>query len=172
MKLLINLFFLLVTLIAFTACTKTVEPFSAAHIDRSTYPHSSQPLAAKTELVGTYPGLTKSGAGYFYDEVLEYRVWMHPEKGAAHLAGNEDYFAAFANYESALAYSRATKGAEPPLVLVRQVESINEPSPGKFEWDKTERLTEWKPDWLKGSLRKPDSIQQFLTKHKVAVPET
>jgi len=32
--------------------------------------------------VGTYPALAKSGAGYFYDEILEYRVWIHPADGS------------------------------------------------------------------------------------------
>jgi len=172
MKKIVRIFLLLVTLLVIVSCTKTVEPFAVAHVDRSASPHSSQPLAVKAELVGTYPGLTNSGAGYFYDEVLEYRVWMHPEEGAAPLAGEDDYFAAFAKYESALAYSRATKGAEVPLVLVRQIESINEPSPGKFEWDKVERVTEWQIDWLKGSRRTADSIPQFLSEHKVTVPQT
>jgi hypothetical protein len=56
--------------------------------------------------VGTYPTDTKSGAGYFYDDVLEYRVWMHPEKGAAPFNGTNDYMAAFAQYEAAETFSR------------------------------------------------------------------
>lgn len=172
MKQRMRLFLLLAALLAPVAGAQPVEPFSAAHFDRATAPPSSQPLASKPELVGTYPGHSKSGGGYFYDEVLEYRVWLHPEKGAPDVAGGEDYFAAFARYESALAYSQATTGAEPPLVLIRQIESINEPSPGKFEWDKTERVTEWQVDWLKGSRRTADSIQTFLAEHQATVPET
>ena len=37
--------------------------------------------------VGSFPAATKSGGGYFYDEVLEYRVWLHPERGAAAYGG-------------------------------------------------------------------------------------
>ena len=32
------------------------------------------PPAAYPEKVGTYPALCHSGGGYFYDDVLEYRV--------------------------------------------------------------------------------------------------
>ena len=113
----------------------------------------------------------KSGAGYFYDDVLEYRVWVHPDLGGKLLAGSEDYFAAFAQYEPALVFSTATQGAEPPLVLVRQVESINEPSPGVFEWDKVERVTEWQVQWLHGNKRKAGSIQQFLAEHSTGAPK-
>jgi len=115
------------------------------------------------KLVGTYSGHTKSGAGYFYDEVLEYRVWLHPERGAPKLAGESDYFAAFARYESALAFSKSQEGAEAPIALVRQRESIDEPERGTFEWVRTERITEWQVAWLEGSRRSPESIPDFLT---------
>jgi hypothetical protein len=38
-------------------------------------------LAIDPNRVGTYSADTKSGGGYFYDDVLEYRVWCNPEKG-------------------------------------------------------------------------------------------
>ena len=72
--------------LAFTAC-KSVRPFSVGYVDRSVAGASKFPLALDPTQVGTFPGQTKSGAGYFYDEVLEYRVWLHPEKGARRLAG-------------------------------------------------------------------------------------
>ena len=148
------------------SCSKQLDPFSAAFIDRSTAGLSMYPLAKDPRAVGTFPGMAKSGAGYFYDEVLEYPVWMHPERGARKLAGNEDYFAAFARYESAASYAKATEGAEEaPLVLVRQRESVNEPTPGVFEWVKTERITEWNVEWLQGTQRTPTSIPRFLAEH-------
>lgn len=158
-------------LLAVAGCAQSVEPFSPAHIDRS-ISQSSFPLATRPSLVGRYPGNAKSGAGYFYDEVLEYRVWMDPDDGAARLAGTGAYFAAFAQYETALTYSKATQGAEPPLVLIRQVESVNEPSPGVFEWDRSERTTEWKVQWLKGAKRLPTSIPDFLRAHQVSAAKT
>jgi hypothetical protein len=146
--------------LAVVAC-KSVRPFSVAHIDRAVGT-SKFPIAIDPRRVGSFPGETKSGAGYFYDEVLEYRVWLHPERGAQRLAGDADYFAAFARYENAMEYSARTDGAEEPLVLIRQRESVNEPTPGTFTWEKTERLTEWQVEWLKGSLRGPTSIADFL----------
>jgi hypothetical protein len=37
------------------------------------YPDVKEP-----EKVGTYPAEAKSGGGIFYDDILEYRVWVHP----------------------------------------------------------------------------------------------
>ncbi len=151
--------------LAFTAC-KSVRPFSAGYLDRSVAGATDFPLAIDPARIGTFPGQTKSGAGYFYDEVLEYRVWLHPERGARRLAGEADYYAAFARYETALEYSTHTAGAEKPLVLIRQRESVNEPTPGTFTWEKTERIAEWQTQWLEGSVRGPSSIADFLAKHR------
>ena len=155
---------LAIALCALFSCEKRVAAFHPSRIDRAVGV-SRYPLASDPQLVGTYPGLTKSGAGYFYDDVLEYRVWMHPERGAPPLAGNEDYFAAFARYEPAAAFASKTRGAETPLVLVRQKESIDEPARGEFVWVRTERITEWQVEWLPGSHREPDSIERFLRTH-------
>jgi hypothetical protein len=153
----------LVLLVTAVGCARENRPFTVSHIDRSTCA-SSFPVVADTEHVGTYPGEVKSGAGIFYDDVLEYRVWMHPERGARKIAGDADYFAAFACYENASQFSRAN-AAELPIVLVLQNESINEPEPGKFVWVRTARITEWKVDWLAGSRRRPESIPNFLATH-------
>ena len=120
------------------------------------------PDAVDRAKVGTYPALVKSGGGYFYDEVLEYRVWVHPEAGGEDLHDGEDYFFSFPTYEEALARSATTEGAEQPLVLVRQLEHINEPSAGKFEHVIGERLTEWRVEWLEHNKRGEDSIENFL----------
>jgi hypothetical protein len=143
-------------------CADPVTSFGVVKTDRSVTGSSRYPIAVHPELVGTYPGTTKSGAGYFYDEVLEYRVWQHPERGAPDLASGDDYFAAFAQYEKAAEYANSSPGAEEPLVLVRQIESINEPKPGEFEVVREERVTEWQVGWLDGSKRGPNSIEEFL----------
>ena len=78
------------------------------------------PTAKDPAKVGSYPARAKAGGGYVWDEVLEYRVWCHPERGAADLADGSDYFRAFATYPKALAFSRRTKGAEAPLALILQ----------------------------------------------------
>lgn len=120
------------------------------------------PPAVDPDMVGKYPALTKSGGGFFYDDVLEYRVWCHPKAGAPDERNGEDYFFAFANYEDALACAKATPGAEEPLVLVRQAEHVDEPEPGVFIHVKTERITEWRVEWLATSKRQPTSIPDML----------
>lgn len=115
------------------------------------------PVVIYPAKVGTYPALTKAGGGYFYDEVMEYRVWVHPEDG-------DDFFHVFARYEDAERFSAATRGAEKPLVLVLQREWLNEPEPNRFEVKRGERLTEWQVEWLKENKRQSDSIRNFLKK--------
>lgn len=143
-------------------CANSVPPFGASEIDRSVSEPSQYPLAVDPSLVGTYPGESKSGGGYLWDEVLEYRVWLHPERGAPDLASGSDYFAAFAQFEAAARFSDASPGAEMPLVLIRQFESIDEPNPGVFHAVREERITEWQPAWLVGNKRGPNSIEDFL----------
>lgn len=128
----------------------------------TTAPLSAHPIAIDPDLVGEYPALTKSGGGYFYDDVLEYRVWVHPHAGGEDLHDGDDYYYAFATFEEATECSDDTPGAERPLVLVRQHESINEPTPGVFEHYATERITEWRVEWLADSKRTPASIPDFL----------
>ena len=121
---------------------------------------SAYPIAVDIDKVGTYPGFTKSGAGYFYDEVLEYRVWMNPPEGG------DDYYKAFPTYEEGLAYSKSTLGAEEPLVLILQREWIDEAQPGNYVRKNEERLTEWKVEWLAGNKRSSEAIDRFLTEHQ------
>ena len=145
-----------------SACSKADGPVVWAANHETTGP-TRYPLAIDPAAVGTYPALTRSGGGYFYDDVLEYRVWLHPEQGAERVAGGNDYFAAFAQYERAVAFAKVTAGAEAlPLVLVRQREWIDEPEPGRFVPQKSERLTEWQVAWLADTKRGADSIARFL----------
>lgn len=123
---------------------------------------SQYPIAVDESMVGEYPALSKSGGGYFYDEVLEYRVWCRPWEGAPDEYDGEIYFHAFATFEKALKFSQETAGAEYPLVLVRQREWINEPEPGKFLHETGERVTEWRVEWLDDGKRTEDSIPQML----------
>lgn len=122
------------------------------------------PIAVEPAKVGWYPALAKSGAGYFYDNVLEYRVWIHPRDGGPELEEGDAnvYFCAFPSYEEALKFSEETPGAESPLVLVIQNEHINEPEPGKFIRVVGERITEWRVKWLEGTKRGPTTIDDFL----------
>jgi putative acetyltransferase len=150
------------------ACGPRIDEFSPASTDRTVSGTSRFPVATDPSRVGKYPGHVKSGAGYFFDEVLEYRVWLHPERGAKPLAGTKDYFAAFAEYERAAAFAKAASGSEQPLVLIRQREWINEPTPGQYAVERGERITEWKVEWLEGSRRGPNSTREFLANPRPA----
>lgn len=136
------------------------------NIDRTISGRSEYPVAILPEKVGTYPGAVNSGAGLFYDDVLEYRVWLAPERGAERKNGGSDYFVAFAQFERAREFSQQTKGAEEPLVLIRQMKHVNEPRPGVYEVVSVERLTEWQVQWLVGKKRIPGAIEKFMNEHK------
>ena len=129
------------------------------------------PIAVNKEMVGEYPALCKSGGGYFFDHVLEYRVWCHPERGANDEFEGEDYYYPFDTYEDALEYSNSTKGTEEPLALIRQMEWIDEPEPGVFHHKKEERITEWLPIWLEDGPRKENDIEFFI-KEKLKANKT
>ena len=120
------------------------------------------PDAVDASLVGTYPAWTKSGGGYVWDDVLEYRVWCHPECGAPD-DYDGDYYFVFATYAEAAAFSEKTPGAEEPLVLIRQVEYIDEPEPGEYRHIKSVRITEWPVEFLRRPRRTPSTIPDFLS---------
>jgi hypothetical protein len=122
------------------------------------------PRAIDPKRVGRYSALAKSGAGYVWDEVLEYRVWCHPHAGAPDEEDGSDYYYAFSNYPDALRFSRKTKGAEKPLALILQREHINEPEPGKYVHVKRRRVTEWHVEWLSRPKRGKNTIRNFLSR--------
>ena len=113
------------------------------------------PKAVAPDKVGDYRGFAKSGGGYFYDDVLEYRVWCHSDNGT-------DFFHAFATFEDAAKFSDATPEAEEPLVLIRQCEWISEAAPGQFAHERSERIAEWRVEWLTSRKRAKGSIEKFL----------
>ena len=120
------------------------------------------PDVVDAERVGDYPALAKCGGGYVWDEVLEYRVWCHPERGAADLADGNDYYHAFASYPEALEFSQQTLGAEEPLALILQREFIDEPSKGEYVHVRRERVTEWPVEFLRRPRRTPSTIPDFM----------
>jgi putative acetyltransferase len=151
----------------FSGCDRE-QHFVCIRVDRSVSKSSAYPLAVDNVQVGKYEPESKSGAGFFYDEVLEYRVWFHPERGAEPLNGKDDYYRAFAQYEKAEEVSQSSKGAEKPVVLVRQYEWIDEPEPHRYQAEKGNRVTEWQVKWLVGNKRAPASISEFLKHPKPA----
>lgn len=128
---------------------------------------SKFPTVADPKRVGTHDAECAAGGGYVWDEVLEYRVWMHPEHGAKDEFDGDDYFKAFATYESAKEFYDSVDGekggAEKPLALVLQKEHINEPEPGAYEHVKEPRITEWAVDLLSRPKRTENTIPDFLS---------
>jgi hypothetical protein len=124
--------------------------------------HPEYPDAVDLSRVGTYSALAKSGGGYVWDEVLEYRVWCHPERGSPDPEDGSDYYYAFGTYAEALAFSEETAGAEPPLALVRQLEHINEPEPGVYVHVREPRIAEWQVEFLGRPKRTDNTIPAFL----------
>lgn len=151
-----------VTAVYVGGCSAGAQRFVCLRADRTVCRQSAYPLAVDNAKVGKYAAETESGAGFTYDDVLEYRVWFCPERGAKPLNGKDDYYIAFAEYEKAEELSKASRGAEEPLVLVRQYEWINEPKPGQYEAKKGNRLAEWQVEWLEGSKRTPGSTRELL----------
>jgi hypothetical protein len=121
------------------------------------------PKALDPDLVGTYPAAAQAGGGYVWDEVLEYKVWRHPERGAEDLDDGSDYYYTFVTYAEALELSEATAGAEEPLALVLQLEYIEEPEAGKYVHVQEERVTEWPVEFLSRPRRAPQTIPAFLS---------
>jgi len=116
------------------------------------------PYAVDVNKVGKYSLLTGSGGGYLWDDVLEYRVWVHP--------GGDDYARVFASYESAKRFSENTLGAEKPLALVRQKMGhwVSVDDKGVRVGDK-ERITEWQVEWLDSKHRySPSALRSALVK--------
>jgi hypothetical protein len=126
-------------------------------LNEDTYPDAVDP-----NLVGRYSPRTNAGGGYVWDDVLEYRVWCHPERGSPDFEDGSDYYHAFATYAEALEFSRDTEGAEAPLALIRQREYIAEPSAGEYRHVKEERITEWPVEFLRRPRRSQSTIPDFL----------
>ena len=121
------------------------------------------PEVVDPDLVGTYSAFAKAGGGYVWDDVLQYRVWCHPERGAWDLNDGNDYYRAFATYPQALAFYQATKGAEAPIALIRQAEYIDAPRPGDFRHVKKLRIAEWPVEFLRRPRRQSNTISDFLS---------
>jgi hypothetical protein len=122
----------------------------------------SYPTVLDPQLVGTYSAVAKAGGGFVWDEVLEYRVWCHPEHGAPDESDSSDYYFAFATYEEAEEFARLNPGTEEPLALVLQREYIDEPEDGKYVHVREERVAEWPVDFLTRPRRTEQTIPAFM----------
>jgi hypothetical protein len=124
---------------------------------------SRYPSVKDSNLIGTYPSLVKSGGGYVWYEVLEYRVWCHPHGGAPDIEEGNDYYYVFETYEEALKFSEENPGSEAPLALILQEEYINEPDPGIYGHVKEQRLAEWPVEFLSRPKRNENTIPNFFS---------
>ena len=122
----------------------------------------SFPTVLDPQLVGTYSAVVKAGGGFVWDEVLEYRVWCHPEHGAPDEADGSDYYYAFATYEEAEEFARSSPGTEEPLALILQREYIDEPEDGTYVHIREERVTEWPVEFLTRPRRTEQTIPAFM----------
>lgn len=123
--------------------------------DRSVSGPSAHPTVSDPALVGSYDARANAGGGYFWDRVLEYRVWFDTDRG--------DRFRAFARCEDAEAWAREFQPSPPVLALVHQVESVRGPTEeGAYEIVREPRNAEWHVAWLAGTQRGPSSIAEFL----------
>ena len=122
----------------------------------------SYPTVLDPQLVGTYSAVAKAGGGYVLDEVLEYRVWCHPEHGAPDEADGNDYFYAFTSYEEAEEFAKSSPGTEEPLALVLQREYIDEPEDGQYVHVREERVAEWPVEFLTRPRRTEQTIPAFM----------
>lgn len=125
-------------------------------------PHMSYPAVLDPQLVGTYDAVAKSGGCYVWDDVLEYRVWRHPEMGAPDEANGSDYYYAFASYEESEAFARSNLGTEEPLALELQREFIDEPEDGQYVHVREERIAEWPVAFLSRPRRTERTIPEFM----------
>lgn len=126
------------------------------------------PKVLDDKMVGQYDALTQAGGGYVWDEVLEYRVWCHPENGAEDLADGDDYYYAFTNYQTAKEFADHHPGTEEPLALILQREYIDEPVKGRYLHIKEERITEWPVKFLTRPRRTENTIPDFFSPHAPA----
>lgn len=123
---------------------------------------SGYPPVKDPSMVGSYSARSNSGGGYVWDDVLEYRVWCHSERGAPDLDEGSDYYYAFETYEEALEFSQTHDGCETPLALILQEEYIDEPEDGKYIHVKQQRITEWEVEFLSRPRRNEHTIPDFF----------
>jgi len=141
---------------------KPVNPYQPVDFD--------PPDAVDPSRVGDYDALVYAGGGMFFDEILEYRVWVHVHGGHStyHFghAVTADHYGAFATYAEALEFARETPGAEQPLVLIRQIEWVAEVTDddgsSHYERRSGNRIAEWKVEWLRQGRRRKNDIERFL----------
>lgn len=124
--------------------------------------NSDYPKVFDADLVGFFDAEVCAGGGFVWDEVLEYRVWLCPEDGAADECDGSDYFQPLASYEEAFEFYQSTQGAQEPIALVLQREYIDEDQDGEYEHIAESRVTEWPVEFLSRPKRTATTISDFF----------
>ena len=137
--------------------TLATSALSIVQTNMNLYPKVNRP----TE-IGNYPASVYAGGGFVWDEVLEYRVWCHPENGAEDLYNGDDYYYSFETFEEAHNFSQSIDGAEFPIALILQKEYLDESNSGEYLHIKKERMTEWPVEFLSRPQRTENTILDFL----------
>ncbi len=135
---------------------------------------TSYPAAIHPSKVGQYPLWGDTGGGYFYDRVLEYRVWVKHADGSLTLD-------AFATHDEAKRFAdKAETEGNRYVHLVVLVEQdpghwVDEPRAGAYKRGTSHRLTEWRTEWLDGRYNQKGMEQRLaggLPSAAVANPRT
>ena len=100
--------------------------------------------------VGTYGALQKSGGGYLYDEVLEYRVWDRNE------------FDFFDNINEATIHAKKIGAEVTPLVLQKAGHWVSWDKDDKISIGDEDRIAEWRLDWLLTSKYSPEKLKEKM----------
>lgn len=159
-----NFFIAVLLAVVVAACSRPVAPFSPAHVDQSVSQQSRYPLAAEPSLVGTYSGRSKSGGATSMTTSLSTESGSIPSRERRHWLETMTTSPRSRNTSRRWPSRRRTR-CRATVVVLRQLESINEPSPGVYRHQSGARITGWLPQWLLGSKREPDSITKFLAAH-------
>ena len=117
-------------------------------------PVTNPPKVADESKVGEYDTLCFSGAGFIWDEVLEYRVWS---------SGPTECHT-FASYDEAERFSEATATRSIVLALVKQVEYFegNAKECAILVQPKRPRVCEWQVPWLRHDNHRPSMLERAL----------
>jgi putative acetyltransferase len=117
---------------------------------------SDYPLPDDLAAVGTHAAAAARDSGVFYDDVLEYRLWVRRP------ATTEELMFAFPTVEDAHE-ARTALGRDARLcVLVQQREPIERMEDGSYVQRSEPRRVEWPITWLVDGRPGEDAVQEVL----------
>lgn len=117
------------------------------------------PDAIDSQKVGYYGHADSYNDGYFWDELLEYRVRCR----ALPTDEEEELLYCFRDYPSAFEFYKKTPTAQELNALVLQKESITRLNRNEFKHITTPRTAEWPAHFLMRPQGSASFIAKFLT---------